>query len=159
MHLHYIYTLKLYFHFYLYLHFHLPFCTILKTIQNVTSCEKDVNKNLLKHSWNKRKLTWLGDGLGQWISKPFDIHRHTHCWQWGLDDKPLIVFTKFITGEEDGQWSSSRWETSFKNIKISDLLEFLAMLLFSSLCSHPKIICRKLQDHQNIHTGDSFLIT
>ena len=50
MHLHYIYTLELYFHFYLYLYFHLPFCTILKTKQNVTSCEKDVNKNLLKHS-------------------------------------------------------------------------------------------------------------
>ena len=32
------------------------------------------------------------------------------------------------------------------NVKISDLLEFLVMLLFFSLYSHPKIICRELQD-------------
>ena len=30
---------------------------------------------------------------------------------------------------------------SANNVEISDLLEFLVMLLFSSLCSHPKIIC------------------
>ena len=46
------------------------------------------------------------------------------------------------------------------NVKISDLLEFLVTLLFSSLCSHPKIIYRKqVQDYENIHGGNSFLIT
>ena len=45
------------------------------------------------------------------------------------------------------------------NVKISDLLEFLVMLLFTSFCSNPKIICRKLQDYENIHGGDSFLKT
>ena len=42
------------------------------------------------------------------------------------------------------------------NLKITDLFEFLVIFLFSSLCSHPKIICRKLQDYKNIHGGDSF---
>ena len=46
-----------------------------------------------------------------------------------------------------------------KNVKISDLLEFVVMLLFSSLYVHPKIIWRKLQDYENIHRGDPFLIT
>ena len=39
------------------------------------------------------------------------------------------------------------------NVKIFDLLEVLVMLLFSSLCSHTKVFCRKLQDYENIHWG------
>ena len=39
------------------------------------------------------------------------------------------------------------------NVKIFDLLEVLVMLLFSSLCSHTKVFCRKLQDYENIHGG------
>ena len=46
--------------------------------------------------------------------------------------------------------------SSVNNVKISDLLEFLLMLLFSSLSCHPKIICRKLQDFENILGGDFF---
>ena len=46
--------------------------------------------------------------------------------------------------------------SNVNNVKISDLLEFLVMLLFSSLCSQPKIICRKLQDYEKIHEGDFF---
>ena len=42
------------------------------------------------------------------------------------------------------------------NVKISDLLEFLVILLSSSLYRHSKIICRKLQDYKNIHGGDFF---
>ena len=49
--------------------------------------------------------------------------------------------------------------SNVNNVKISDLLEFLVMLLLSSLCFHPKTICRKLQDFENIHGGDYFLIT
>ena len=45
------------------------------------------------------------------------------------------------------------------NVKISNLLEFLVMLLFSSHCSHPIIICRKLHNYENIHWRDSFSIT
>ena len=45
------------------------------------------------------------------------------------------------------------------NVKIADLLEFPVMLLFSSHCSHPKIICRKLQDYENINGGYCFLMT
>ena len=40
------------------------------------------------------------------------------------------------------------------NVEISDLLEFFVLLLVSSLCSHLKIICRKLQEYENIHGGD-----
>ena len=36
--------------------------------------------------------------------------------------------------------------SNVNNVKISDLLEFLVMLLLFSLCSYPKIICRNLQD-------------
>ena len=54
---------------------------------------------------------------------------------------------------------NDRFRISTNNVKISDLLEFLLILLFSSLWSHPKTICRKLQDYENIHGGDSFLIT
>ena len=49
--------------------------------------------------------------------------------------------------------------SNVNNVKISNLLEFIVMLLFSSLCFHPKIICRKMQDYENIHRKDSFLIT
>ena len=42
---------------------------------------------------------------------------------------------------------------------MSDLLDLLVMLLFSSHCSQLKIICGKLQGYENIHGGDSFLIT
>ena len=49
--------------------------------------------------------------------------------------------------------------SNVNNIKISDLLEFLVMLLFSSPCFHPKIISRMLQDYGKIHGGDYFLIT
>ena len=45
---------------------------------------------------------------------------------------------------------------NISNVKTLDLLEFLVMLLF---CSYPKIICRKLQDYENMHEGNSFLIT
>ena len=44
--------------------------------------------------------------------------------------------------------------SSVNNVKISDLLEFLVMLFFSSLCSHPRLIFRMLQDYENIH-GES----
>ena len=54
---------------------------------------------------------------------------------------------------------NDRFRISTNNVKISDLLEFLLILLFSSLWSHPKTICRKLQDYENIHGGDSFLKT
>ena len=36
--------------------------------------------------------------------------------------------------------------SNINNVKISDPLGFLLMLLFSFLFSHPKIICRNLQD-------------
>ena len=49
--------------------------------------------------------------------------------------------------------------SNVNNVKISDLLEILLMLLFSFLSFHPKIICRKLQDYENIPGGHSFLIT
>ena len=49
--------------------------------------------------------------------------------------------------------------SNVNNVKISDLLEFFVVLLFSSHCSHPKTIYRKLQDYENIHGGDYFLIT
>ena len=40
--------------------------------------------------------------------------------------------------------------SNVNNVKVSNLLEFLVMLLFFSLCSYPKIICRKLQDYGEI---------
>ena len=49
--------------------------------------------------------------------------------------------------------------SNVNNVKVSDPLEFIVMLLLSSFCSHPEIICRKLQDYGNIHGWDSFLIT
>ena len=55
--------------------------------------------------------------------------------------------------------------SSVNNVEITDLLAILVMLLFSSICSHPKIICgdayssRKLQDYENLHGGDYFLRT
>ena len=49
--------------------------------------------------------------------------------------------------------------SNVNNVKISDLLEFLVMLLFSSFCFQSKIICRKLHDFENIHGRDSSLIT
>ena len=49
--------------------------------------------------------------------------------------------------------------SNVNNVKISDLVEFVVMLLFCSPCSHPKMICRKLQDYENTHGRDSFLIT
>ena len=48
--------------------------------------------------------------------------------------------------------------TNGNNVKISDLLEFIVIFLFSSFCSHPKIVCRMLQNYENIHAADSFLI-
>ena len=50
-------------------------------------------------------------------------------------------------------------QSNVNNVKISDLLDFLEMFLFCSLCSHQKVSCRKLQDFENIHGGDSFWIT
>ena len=50
-------------------------------MKNVIPCDKDVNENYLKHTQSlhlfrhKIKLMWLGDELGQRISKRFDIHR------------------------------------------------------------------------------------
>ena len=49
----------------------------------------------------------------------------------------------------------SHQHSAILNVKISDLLEFLVMLLFSFLCSHPKRIYRKLQDFENSH-GEMF---
>ena len=49
--------------------------------------------------------------------------------------------------------------SNVNNVKVSDLLAFLVMLLFFSLCSHPKIICRKLQDYGSILGRDYFLIS
>ena len=49
--------------------------------------------------------------------------------------------------------------SNVNNVKMSDLLEFLVMLLFSSLCPHSKIIYGGgvyFQDYENIHGGDSF---
>ena len=45
--------------------------------------------------------------------------------------------------------------SNVNNVKISDLLEFLVTLLFSTHCFHPKIIWKKLQDHEKIHGGDN----
>ena len=39
---------------------------------------------------------------------------------------------------------NDRFRISTNNVKISDLLEFLLILLFSSLWSHPKTICKKV---------------
>ena len=50
-------------------------------------------------------------------------------------------------------------QRNINKVKNFNLLEFLLMFLFSPFCSHPKIICRKLQDYENIHEGDFFLIT
>ena len=90
---------------------------ILKTNVNVIPCDKDVNKKYLKHTysshlfWHKRKLMWLGHELGCWISKLSD--RPTRRWK--LDDKHLIVHTKFNTSDDNGRWSSSlQWEPSLK---------------------------------------------
>ena len=53
-------------------------------MENAIPCDKDVNKNYLKHTRcfhlyrHKTKLMWLGDELGRWISKRFDIHRPNH---------------------------------------------------------------------------------
>ena len=49
--------------------------------------------------------------------------------------------------------------SNVNNVTMSDLLEILVMLLFSSHCFHPKMIFRKLQDYENIRGGDCFLIT
>ena len=49
--------------------------------------------------------------------------------------------------------------SNVNNVKISNLLEFLIMLLLYSHCFHKIIICRKLQDNENIHgkiSGRSF---
>ena len=90
-------------------------------MKNVIPCDKDVNENYLKHTQSlhlfrhKIKLMWLGDELGQRISKRFDIHRPNSRRRWKLGDEPSIVPTKFITGDKSGRWSSSpRWEPSFK---------------------------------------------
>ena len=45
--------------------------------------------------------------------------------------------------------------SNVNNVKISDLREFLVTLLFSTHCFHPKIIWKKLQDHEKIHGGDN----
>ena len=85
---------------------------ILKTNENVTSCNKDVNKKYLKHTQSlhllrhERKLLWLGNELGRWISKLFDAYRPNHHWRWRLDDKLLIVPTKFIHSNKIGRWNS-----------------------------------------------------
>ena len=48
-------------------------------------------------------------------------------------------------------------------ISIKSTADFASALsninnVISSLCSHPKINCRELQDYENIHGGDSFLM-
>ena len=97
--------------------------------KNVIPCDKDVNKNYMKHSQSfhlfrhKRKLMWLGDELGRRISKFIsfisdEYHCPNHRRRWRLGDKPSIVPTKFISGDEGGRWSSSpRWEPSLKWLK------------------------------------------
>ena len=59
---------------------------------------------------------WLGNELGRWISKLFDIHRPNHLQRWRLGDEPSVVPTKFITGDKGGRWNSSL--RSFKKYRI-----------------------------------------
>ena len=47
--------------------------------------------------------------------------------------------------------STADFASTLSNVKTSDLLEFLVMLLFSPHCFHHKILGRKLQDYENIH--------
>ena len=42
--------------------------------------------------------------------------------------------------------------SNVNNVKILDLVEFF------SFSSYPKIICRKLQDYENVHEGDFFFL-
>ena len=51
---------------------------------------------------------WLGDELGQWVTKPFVIHRLNHRRRWRLGDEPSIVPTKFITGDKVGNGAHPR---------------------------------------------------
>ena len=52
-----------------------------------------------------------------WYSLPYT---HRRWCRWG--DEPLIVPTKFITGDEDGRWSSSpRWEPNLMSIFLKHL--------------------------------------
>ena len=48
--------------------------------------------------------------------------------------------------DDETLWGSADFASALinvNNVKISDLVEFLVVLLFSSLCSHPKIIWKK----------------
>ena len=45
------------------------------------------------------------------------------------------------------------------NVKISDLLEFLVMLLFSPFVLTQKSFVERLHYYKNIHGGDAFLIS
>ena len=95
--------------------------------------------NLLHLLQHKRKLTWLDDEYGRWISKLIDIHRPTHHRPWRLDGESLIVPTKFISGDTNGWWSiSSRWEprlsqTLWQDEAISLLFLIINIFLLISL--------------------------
>ena len=52
--------------------------------------------------------------------------------------------------------STADFASTLSNVKTSDLLEFLVMLLFSPHCFHHKILGRKLQDYENIHGENLF---
>ena len=71
MYLNFNYTSKLYFHFSDTFFLHTFLSRISKTNENITSCDKNVNENYLKHTLSlhlfrhKGKLMWLGNEHGR----------------------------------------------------------------------------------------------
>ena len=75
-----------------------------------------------------------------------------------MQQREIVTSTLIHDGTlKSGDFASG--PSNVNNVKIPDLLESLVMLLSSSLCSHPKIICKNLQDFKDIHGGDSFFTT
>ena len=129
------------------------------------------NRGIATDNWGVT-LSWTFSrgNFYDWERSTYDTT--DHCWiskrqkHWHLHMTDLFTRCRDIASwpwtkhSHLGKWSNFTSALSnVNNVKISDLLEFLVMLLFFSLCSHPNIICRKLQDYEKIHGGDSFMIT
>ena len=132
---------------------------VLKTKPTIIEYWRDRNINIyiwstFSHIAETRNVPETWDLRGRVASSSWTKHGHLgKC-----SNEKLRTSTLFNDGTVRSTVGFASALSNANNVKISDLLEFLVMLFGSSLRSHPKSICRKLQYYENIHGGDYILI-
>ena len=117
-------------------------------------------------TWDKTDHCWISKRQKHWnlhMTDLFTCCRYIVSCSWTkqshlgkCSNGKLLTWTLVNDGTLRATADFTSALSNFNNVKISDLLECLAMLLFFPFVL---IIFTKLQDYENIYEGDSFLIT